>query len=110
MHVGDGIRFDFADEFVEGSVLDDDLILTSGMEAVNFHAIDAGFPFAMTRAPLHTTLRVLDANHADVTDDFLEESQGLVSLRQPVIPAMFTTDHAVVRQDCLCYFMIEMSV
>jgi len=107
VHVVDGVAFDFADEMDEARLRDDDLVLTAGMEAVNFHAVAEGTEFGFTRKPLHQTLQVLDAAHRDVTAQFLEEVHGDVSLCRAVVPAMYTTDRDVIRQDCLCYFMEE---
>lgn len=107
VHVVDRASFDFADEDDAQRLSEDDLVLTAGMEAVNFHAIPAGTEFGFTRKPLHLTLQVLDPQHRDVTAQFLEEVHGDISLSRPVIPAMYTTDHDVIRQDCLCYFMEE---
>ncbi len=108
VHIPDGVVFDFVDDVPQGMEASEDLILTSGMEAVNFHPLPAGTEFAAVRAPLASVLTVLDAEHNDVTHQYFEETHGIVTLRQPVIPAMFTTDHAVVQQDCLCYFMERM--
>ena len=107
VHVVDGAAFDFADEADAEQLSGDDLVLTAGMEAVNFHPVPAGTEFGFTRKPLHMTLQVLDPAHRDVTAQFLEEVHGDISLCRPVIPAMYTTDHDVIRQDCLCYFMEE---
>jgi len=110
IHVMDDIDFDFADEMNGARLATDDLILTAGMEAVNFHAVPAGTEFAFTRRPLHHTLRVVDPGHRDVTDTFLTELHGDVSLQRNVIPAMYTLDHDVIRQDCLCYFLEEVAI
>ena len=105
VHVPDHVRFDFVGELPPQATATDDLLITGGIEAVNFHEIDAGFEFGYSRVPLPQALRVLDPAHNDVTSDYLHLSNGHVQLRQPVIPAMFTTDRQVIRQDCLCYFM-----
>lgn len=107
VHVLQDVEFDFADEMDAARLTTDDLVLTAGIEAVNFHPVPTGTEFGFTRLPLTHTLRVLDPLHRDVTAQFFEEEHGVVSLARPVIPAMFTTDHAVIRQDCLCYFMEE---
>ena len=107
VHVVEDAAFDFADDLDTARLARDDLILTAGMEAVNFHPVPAGAEFGLTRKPLHQTLRVLDPQHRDVTAEFFEELHGDVSLRRAVIPAMYTMDHDVIRQDCLCYFMEE---
>ena len=107
VHVADGVSFDFADERDATRLSTDDLVLTAGMEAVNFHAVSAGTEFGFTRKPLGRVLQVFDPRHDDVTDQFFEEIHGDITLRRPVIPAMYTMDHDVIRQDCLCYFMEE---
>ncbi len=108
VHVAEGVAFDFADEAEAARLMQDDLVLTAGMEAVNFHPVPAGTEFGFTRRPLKHTLRVLDPEHNDVTDQYLTEQHGDISLLRPVVPAMYTTDHEVIRQDCLCYFMEEL--
>ncbi len=50
-------------------------------------------------------LRVLDANHRDVTGRYFVLHDGAILLKRPVVPAMYTTDPYVVHQDCLCYLM-----
>ena len=45
VHIVDNAQFDFADEIPQGMELEEDLILTAGVEAVNFHPIPAGFEF-----------------------------------------------------------------
>ena len=60
---------------------------------------------AKKSVPLLNALQVLDGPHNDVTDQFFRRSGGQIELARSVIPAMFTSDREVVRQDCLCYFM-----
>ena len=105
VHVREGVQFDFADEASAEQLDRDDLVLTAGMEAVNFHPVLAGTQFGFARRPLSQCLQVLDPQHRDVTAQFFDEIHGDISLRRPVIPAMYTLDHTVVLQDCLCYFM-----
>lgn len=107
VHVIADVEFDFADDLSDSRATIDDLVLTAGMEAVNFHPITAGTEFGFTRKPLQSVLRVLDPQHQDVTTQYLEEIHGDISLVRSVIPAMYTTDREVIRQDCLCYLMEE---
>jgi hypothetical protein len=100
VHVREGVSFSFADDGLATP-----LVLTSGVEAVNFQALPAGSRFGRSSRPLTEVLRVLDVNHQDVTDQYLVRVDGAIELRKPVIPAMYTTDPLVVMQDCLCYFM-----
>jgi succinylglutamate desuccinylase/aspartoacylase family protein len=105
VHIKPGVAYDFADQLSPSEAAAQDLILTAGMEAVNFHPIQAGTEFGFTRKPLAQTLQVLDTQHRDVTSEFLTDRNGHVTLARPLVPAMYTTDKAVIAQDCLCYFM-----
>ena len=119
VHIRPGITFRFsgdaqvaektemADE--AGSGQTSRLVLTGGVEAVNFHDLPAGTPFGSTDLDLFSALQVLDVAHRDVTADYFELAGGELRLRRAVVPAMYTTDPFVVRQDCLCYFMERMS-
>ena len=105
VHVRDGVSFSFADDGLATP-----LVLTGGVEAVNFHALPVGTRFGSSSRPLNEVLSVLDVMHRDVTDQYLVCRGGDIELRKPVIPAMYTTDPLVVRQDCLCYFMETMDL
>ncbi|MEQ8861462.1 MAG: succinylglutamate desuccinylase/aspartoacylase family protein [Pseudomonadales bacterium] len=103
VHVTEDTPFSFV-----GDGIATPLLLTGGLEAVNFHELATGTEFARSAGGL-STLRVLDVQHRDVTADYFAADGDRITLRAPVIPAMYTTDPAVVRQDCLCYFMERMS-
>jgi len=100
VHVQESAAFSFADE--ESLT---PLILTGGMEAVNFHELPIGTEFGVARLQLNSVLRVLDVAHNDVTHNFFDVVDGRILLKRSVTPAMYTTDPLVIRQDCLCYFM-----
>lgn len=100
VHVAEEAEFSFA-----GDGHDTPLVLTGGVEGVNFHELPAGAEFGVARAPLERLLRVLDPRHRDVTDAWFAIDRGRLLLRRAVVPAMYTTDPTVIRQDCLCYFM-----
>lgn len=103
VHIRAGADFSFADDRRESP-----LVLTSGVEGVNFHSLPAGTRFGRSERPLADVLRVLDVAHRDVTDEYFVLRNGVVELRRAVVPAMYTTDPQVVLQDCLCYFMEPM--
>ncbi len=103
VHVRRGVDFSFADDG-----LDTPLVLTGGVEAINFHELAAGSRFGSTALGIDTVLNVLDVDHRDVTADFFEIDGDDILLKRSVVPAMYTTDPYVVRQDCLCYFMDRM--
>ena len=80
-----------------------DLILDGDLQASNFHPLPAGTAFGLTRNG--ACLRVLDNKRQEVTEHFLEIRDGRILTTRTLIPAMFTADADMVRQDCLCYLM-----
>lgn len=120
VHIREGISFSFSGESGDSGEKGANektgtqrqktpLILTGGVEAVNFHELSAGTLFGTCEATVDSLLRVLDVEHRDVTSAYFEISNGELRLRKSVVPAMYTTDPFVVRQDCLCYFMQRMN-
>lgn len=101
VHVAANVTFGFAGD--EGE--QPPLVLTGGIEAVNFHSLPVGAQFGATTLDVRDVLEVLDPVHRNVTDEYFEGGDGQIVLKQSVIPAMYTTDPLVIRQDCLCYFM-----
>ena len=80
-----------------------ELVLDDAIEASNFARLPAGTLFGVTAGS--QPLEVLDNGHRNVTGRFFDVRGGRIVLKSPVVPAMYTTDPNVVRQDCLCYFM-----
>lgn len=103
VHVVAGVPFSFKDEAQTTP-----LTLTRGMEAENFRTVAAGTEFGAADAELSELLEVLDIRRRVVTGEYFGLEAGHIRLRRSVIPAMYTTDHEMIRQDCLCYFMEQM--
>ena len=101
VHLNPDVTFDFADHHHTHT----DVTLTAGIEGVNFHELPGGTTFGRFNKRVHRGVFVLDPTHQDVTDEFFLDEDNEIRLCRSVIPAMYTTDPAVVRQDCLCYFM-----
>ncbi len=101
VHIPITASFDFAD----ASGGDADVTLTAGMEAVNFHPVPAGTEFASSASELTQVLTVLDPDHQVVTSEFFRMVEGRIQFARDVVPAMYTMDRSVIRQDCLCYLM-----
>jgi succinylglutamate desuccinylase len=53
----------------------------------------------------HMPLRMIDEAGQDLAEDYFETRGGKLRLRKQVVPAMFTVEPGIVRQDCLCYLM-----
>ena len=105
VHVADEAVFAFT-----GGEESAPFMLTGGVEAVNFHDLKAGTPFGSSQLPLSDLLRVLNTDHQDVTGEYFVKKGTEIVLRRDIVPAMYTTDPFVVRQDCLCYFMSRMQL
>ncbi len=103
VHIKGGVPFSFADDRRDTA-----LVLTAGMEAVNFHSLAAGTEFGSGDADVSELIEVLDAKGRVVTRQYLRSERGAILLEHPIVPAMYTTDPEVIRQDCLCYFMARL--
>ncbi|MEL7490149.1 MAG: M14 family metallopeptidase [Pseudomonadota bacterium] len=76
------------------------------LEALNFKSVARGAAWA--RVGRGAGLRVLDEHGRDISDQFFTQARGAITLKQDVVPAMITRDEAIIREDCLCYFMRPM--
>ena len=104
VHVREDASFRFEGD--DGDLADPArLVLTGGIEAVNFHELSRGSVFGSSESELDRVLQVLDVAHQDVTGAYFERNGREIVLKEDVVPAMYTTDPFVIRQDCLCYFM-----
>ena len=123
VHPSDGVRFVFANQdsdsapaewlrravagqtglLPRGRANGIDVVLDDAIEASNFSRLPAGTLFGVTTGG--QPLEVLDNGHRKVTGRFFDIRGGRILLKNPVVPAMYTTDPNVVRQDCLCYLM-----
>ncbi len=96
--VPESISFGFADADV-------DISLAPDLELLNFRELPRGTALGRVAEGLGTGLTVLDEQGAEVSDRYLEVSDGELRLRLPVMPSMITRDSRVIRQDCFCYLM-----
>ena len=81
-----------------------DLVLREDLEMLNFHDLSDGERIGEDRGDA-SALAVLDEAERDITARFFRREGRDIVLTRPVTPAMATRDHAVIRQDCLCYLM-----
>lgn len=87
---------------------DADILLPEDAETLNFRELPVGMPFAQIRRD--DCLLVEDIDGSDARARFLQQQDGELRTRVPVMPSMLTRDERVIRQDCLCYFMERLDV
>lgn len=91
-----------------------DLWLLEAFEHYNFEELPAGTLFGylpdapQDGAPL--PLAVTDGADRDVTARYFEVQDNELRLCRALVPAMFSPDPAIIRQDVVCYFMERVSL
>ncbi len=78
------------------------------LDRLNFQELPTGFRLADLSLIEQPALVVLDNQKKPVFDDYFTQKNGHLLTRQPVIPAMMTTNHDNIRKDCLGYIMERM--
>lgn len=81
-----------------------DIVFRGDLETLNFAEIEQGSVWAISARDADS-LRVVNEHGDILTGRFLEPRSGGLVLRQAITPAMLTRDRAIIRDDCLCYFM-----
>lgn len=82
-----------------------DLTFATGFERKNFTEIKPTEVFAFTR--INRPLTITNQQGEDVTDEIMRIENGKVYLNKTMMPAMITLDKRIVRQDCLCYLLVD---
>jgi succinylglutamate desuccinylase len=82
-----------------------DLHLLHEFEHFNFEELDAGTLFGHVPEGAPLPLRVTDDRGADVADAFLRREGDELRFARRVVPAMFSPDPRILRQDVVCYLM-----
>jgi len=75
------------------------------LDRLNFRELPAGTSFGYIEPGHGIGLEARDESGRDVTANYFMLDEGELRLKVAVMPSMLTTDHRVVRQDCLCYLM-----
>ncbi len=84
---------------------DADIRFAEDLDHLNFRELPRGTVLAHLEAENSLGLEIFDEQGNDVTARYLMREANELRLRAPLIPSMLTRDHAVIRQDCLCYLM-----
>ncbi len=99
LNIPDDVTFDF------NLSAQADLTFESGFERKNFTEIKTTDVFAHTR--VDKPLTITNQLGEDVTREIMRIENGKVYLNKTVMPAMITLDKTIIRQDCLCYLLVD---
>ena len=99
LNIPDDVSFDF------NLSVKADLIFEEGFERKNFTEIKPTEVFAFTR--IANPLIITNQEGEDVTGEIMRIENGKVYLNRTLMPAMITLDKIIIRQDCLCYLMVD---
>lgn len=99
LNIPDDVTFDF------NVAAQADLTFEAGFERKNFTEIKTTDVFAFTR--IKKPLTITNQEGEDVTDEIMRVENGKVYLNKIMMPAMITLDKTIIRQDCLCYLMVD---
>ena len=99
LNIPDDVTFDF------NLSAQADLRFESGFERMNFTEIKTTDVFAYTR--VDKPLVITNQEGEDVTHEIMRVENGKVYLNRTLMPAMITLDKTIIRQDCLCYLLVD---
>lgn len=105
VRVRPGTRFDFALQAPTAATPPQDLWLLKEFEHYNFEDLSAGTLFGYLQASSSLPLEVTDVADHDVTERYFQVQGKELRLRRDLVPAMFSPDPVIIRQDVVCYFM-----
>ncbi len=83
-----------------------DITFPPDLDRLNFRELPAGTSIGRVRTdhgPL--PLQVVDETGSDVSSQYLRIDDGRLRIMRAVMPAMFTLDLDIIRQDCIGYLM-----
>ncbi len=101
-----GVRFGFAPVGEGESAANGlDLQLLEAFEHYNFDELPEGTLFGYLAADSTLPLEVTDVADRDVSERYFRVEHGELRLARDLVPAMFSPDPEIIRQDVVCYFM-----
>lgn len=96
VRVREEVSFGFGDDEAE-------LRFDPALDKKNFHELKPGTVLGETDH--HMPLQMSNESGDDVAEQYFETVGGKLKLCKQAVPAMFTVEARIVRQDCLCYLM-----
>lgn len=104
-----GLRFGFAEQAPSAASPPQELWLLEAFEHYNFEELPAGTLFGYLPEPLQDgaqlPLTVTDLSGRDVAERYFRVQGRELRLGLDLLPAMFSPDPDIIRQDVVCYFM-----
>ena len=82
-----------------------DLCFETDIDHMNFRELTPGTVLGQVKAGAEIRLEATNEQGEDRGEHYFSVEDGLLKLRQAVMPSMFTLNEKVIRQDCLCYLM-----
>ncbi len=99
------IPADLTYDFLSDKNSQSELSLREDIEDYNFRVLPKGFFLGYAHRPHGLWL---EGDHGDNSfEDYLEWREGEIRVKKPFIPAMLTTNRAIIAEDCLGYVMEE---
>jgi succinylglutamate desuccinylase len=98
-------RVTIPERFTLGTDDNADICLDADLETRNFQQLSTGSVFANIKPDSNAHLVVNNESHEDITDEFFNVQDNVITLKKDIIIAMYTTNERAIRQDCLCYLM-----
>ncbi|WP_309497789.1 M14 family metallopeptidase [Sulfurovum sp.] len=80
-----------------------DLTLVKNFDHHNFTLLEKNEVFAYTKVT--KPFLVISPDGQDITEEIIQNDDGNLSLKTPLMPAMISMDKKIVLQDCLCYLL-----
>ncbi len=82
-----------------------DFLLDREIERMNFTEIPAGTQLGEINNNISMPITAKNEKGQKVTENFFSIRDNSLHITKKIMPAMFTLDENVIRQDCLCYLM-----
>jgi len=89
---------------------DADLCFETDLDHMNFRELTAGTVFGQVKEGAAVRLEATDEKGDDCGAHYFSVEDGLLQLKQAVMPSMLTLNEKVIRQDCLCYLMERLAL
>jgi succinylglutamate desuccinylase len=87
-----------------------DLCFEADLDHMNFRELTPGTVFGQVKEGSAVQLEAIDEQGDDCGAHYFSVQDGLLQLKQTVMPSMLTLNEKVIRQDCLCYLMERLNL